>query len=152
MTTNARKMLKLEPSHVSLVVLSIFFGLLLCIQARHHSHTKHKHSHSQTPSPISQPPAPPPDDDQNDNFNVTSYFDVTKFGAVGDGITDDTEAFKMAWDTACQSESEENVIYVPFGLYFMIQSTIFTGPCQGHLILKVSTNYTLYMPFGSCVL
>ena len=43
----------------------------------------------------------------------------------------------MAWDTACESESPVKVILVPQGFSFVIQSTIFTGPCKGGLVLKV---------------
>ncbi|XP_044494604.1 polygalacturonase At1g48100-like [Mangifera indica] len=90
-------------------------------------------------SPSPAPANPPKDDDSK-----AGVFDVRKFGAVGDGITDDTEAFKMAWDTACQNDSA--VILVPYGFTFMIQSTIFTGPCQGRLVFQVDG--TLSPPDG----
>ncbi|KAF2325004.1 hypothetical protein GH714_022189 [Hevea brasiliensis] len=93
---------------------------------------------SLTPSPE---PASPPDDGSDNNSGL---FDVRKFGAVGDGITDDTDAFKMAWETACQVNSA--VILVPYGFKFMIQSTIFTGPCQGGLHFQVDG--TLAPPDG----
>lgn len=115
--------------HILPLAFYIFFLSLFIfvVQARHHSHKKHKHSHSHKP-------APP----YNGNYyNASGIFDVRTFGAIGDGITDDTESFKMAWDTACQSESAGNVIIVPKGFSFIIQSTIFTGPCQGGLIFKV---------------
>ncbi|KAI4349779.1 hypothetical protein L6164_010335 [Bauhinia variegata] len=151
-------------SHISPLAFSIFFvSLFLCIQARHHHITKHKHTRSHISSGISVPPsfppepadppsepadppavAPSPSPDNYDNAN--GVFDVRTFGAIGDGLTDDTEAFKMAWDTACQSESPVNVIRVPRGFSFVIQSTIFTGPCQGALVLKVDG--TLMPPDG----
>lgn len=91
-----------------------------------------------TPTP-SPEPASSPDDGSDYNSGV---FDVRKFGAVGDGITDDTDAFKMAWETACQVDSA--VILVPYGFTFMIQSTIFTGPCQCGLQFQVPcVNYPL---------
>ncbi|KHN20144.1 Polygalacturonase [Glycine soja] len=52
----------------------------------------------------------------------------------------------MAWDSACQSESAVNVIIVPQDFSFLVQSTIFTGPCQGVLELKVDG--TLMPPDG----
>ncbi|KAK7259166.1 hypothetical protein RIF29_24766 [Crotalaria pallida] len=125
-------------SHVSQL---FFFTLFLSIQARHHSHTKHKHSHSHRSYDETSPPPSPSYSD-----NASSIFDVRTFGAIGDGIADDTESFKMAWDTACQSESVINVILVPQGFSFIIQSTIFTGPCQGGLVLKVDG--TLMPPDG----
>ncbi|KAF3436585.1 hypothetical protein FNV43_RR23677 [Rhamnella rubrinervis] len=121
-------------------------------KARLHNHARHKHHHNHNVSYISQPPSPLPNYDND--WSITPYpppsttsndvFDVRNFGAVGDGRTDDTESFKMAWDTACQSESA--VIHVPNGFSFMIQSTIFTGPCQGGLVFQVDG--TLMPPDG----
>jgi len=128
----------------SLVTLLVFCISLVCFflstQARWHNHTKYKHiRHPHKLSNISQPPspAPAPSDPSNDgnSHDSTGLFNVRNFGAVGDGVADDTEAFKMAWDTACQSDSA--VILVPNGFSFMIQSTIFTGPCQGGLVFQV---------------
>lgn len=137
-------------SCVSVFVLCISLGcFFLSTHATRHYHTKHKHRHSHKSSNISQPPstspepAEPPYNDGN-SYNSTGLFDVRNFGAVGDGIADDTEAFKMAWDTACQSDSA--VILVPYGFSFMIQSTIFTGPCQGGLIFQIDG--TLMPPDG----
>lgn len=112
-----------------------FFMVLLCshnVTARyhHHGHRGHhnkKHSHISYPPSIPPEPSNPPADE--------GVYDVRSFGAVGDGIVDDTEAFKAAWDAACQVESA--VIFVPFGYSFMIQSTIFTGPCQSGLVFQV---------------
>lgn len=141
-------------------ILTLLFSLyfltsFLSIQARHHFHTKHKHySHSHnSSSEISLPPAPLPSPTSSAPEEAPSpsaspspspspevasgLLDVRKFGAIGDGITDDTESFKMAWDTACQSELHLNVIFVPPGFSFIVQSTIFTGPCKGGLVLKV---------------
>ncbi|KDO86869.1 polygalacturonase At1g48100 [Citrus sinensis] len=101
---------------------------------------------TRTPSPSSGPAAPP---NKGNDYNspgapTTSpanspddgnVIDVRKFGAVGDGISDDTEAFKMTWDSACQKDFA--VIHVPYGFSFMIQSTIFTGPCQGSIVFQV---------------
>ncbi|XP_038709833.1 polygalacturonase At1g48100-like [Tripterygium wilfordii] len=84
------------------------------------------------PSPSPEPANPP----ENIAYNSsTGVFDVRKFGAIGDGETDDTNAFKMAWDSACQVDSA--VLHVPYGFSFMIQSTIFTGPCQDGLVFQV---------------
>jgi len=103
------------------------------VQARHHSHTKHKHSHSHKSSKHSNH-SPPQNENNN---NASGVLDVRTFGAIGDGKTDDTESFKMAWDTACQNESAVNAILAPQGFSFLIQSTIFTGPCQSVMVLKV---------------
>ncbi|KAM7521380.1 hypothetical protein LguiA_011282 [Lonicera macranthoides] len=96
---------------------------------------------------LSLSPTPAPSPDENPYNNITTMggvFDVRIFGAVGDGVTDDTEAFNTAWDTACQVES--GVLLVPYGYLFMIQSTIFTGPCQGGFVFQVDG--TLMPPDG----
>lgn len=150
-------------SPILTLLFSIYFlTSFLSIQARHHFHTKHKHySHSHnSSSEISLPPAPLPSPTSSAPEEAPStspspspspevasgLLDVRKFGAIGDGITDDTESFKMAWDTACQSESDLNVIFVPPGFSFIVQSTIFTGPCKGGLVLKVDG--TIMTPDG----
>ncbi|KAK4406898.1 Polygalacturonase [Sesamum angolense] len=87
------------------------------------------------------PPSPPPEasisapsPDENSN-NYNGIYDVRMFGAVGDGVTDDTEAFKTAWDSACQTDA--GVLLVPYSYTFMIQSTIFTGPCESGFVFQV---------------
>ncbi|KAL2513744.1 Pectin lyase-like superfamily protein [Forsythia ovata] len=64
-----------------------------------------------------------------------AVFSVLSYGAVGDGYTDDTQAFRMAWDAACQIESA--IFLVPKHYSFMIQSTNFTGPCKNGLIFQI---------------
>ncbi|XP_073137344.1 probable polygalacturonase At3g15720 [Henckelia pumila] len=54
--------------------------------------------------------------------------DVTNYGAVGDGITDDTKAFESAWEAACTSGSSNSVI-VPTG-EFLVSRIVFQGPCK----------------------
>ncbi|KAF5184982.1 Polygalacturonase [Thalictrum thalictroides] len=91
-----------------------------------------------SPAPESSIPKPDPPSDH-------TVFDVRSFGAVGDGITDDTQAFKMAWDTVCQDDhlSESVTLLVPEFHSFMIQSTIFTGPCKmNHVIFQVDGTLT----------
>ncbi|KAL0387318.1 UNVERIFIED_CONTAM: Polygalacturonase [Sesamum radiatum] len=87
---------------------------------------------SASPSPApeaaaaaSQPPSP-----------QVSVFSVVSYGAVGDGVADDTQAFKAAWDAACQAD-DPAVLLVPRHYTFMIQSTIFTGPCTSRLVLQI---------------
>ncbi|MED6120138.1 hypothetical protein PIB30_018166 [Stylosanthes scabra] len=156
------------------ILLALFFALILATQARHHPHhKKHKHSSSShssdnnsnnnqsyassspSPSPSPSPgyddneaaPSPSPSSPSSEgDDNGSEIFDVRTFGAIGDGVGDDTKALKMAWDSACQSESAVNVVLLPRGFSFMVQSTIFTGPCQGALVLKVDG--TLMAPNG----
>ncbi|CAM8920978.1 unnamed protein product [Rhodiola kirilowii] len=85
------------------------------------------------PSPAHEPSVYP--SDIRSKPNVTC-FNVKSFGAVGDGVSDDTQAFKMAWDAACQAVLSSSLI-VPRGSSFMIQSTIFTGPCRNSITLQI---------------
>ncbi|XP_072982818.1 polygalacturonase At1g48100-like [Typha latifolia] len=81
------------------------------------------------------PPTPISEGTSGNSSNNNVIFDVRTFGARGDGLSDDTEAFKSAWDSACQAGSA--VVLAPQGYSFMIHSTIFAGPCQGGVIFQV---------------
>ncbi|KAK4775847.1 hypothetical protein SAY87_023808 [Trapa incisa] len=83
-------------------------------------------------SPPSVPSVPSPDPGGS---GTDCIFDVTSYGAVGDGATDDTAAFREAWNAACAVES--GTILAPSGYSFMITSTIFSGPCKPGLTFKV---------------
>ncbi|KAB1202085.1 hypothetical protein CJ030_MR8G018178 [Morella rubra] len=72
-------------------------------------------------------------------------FNVVSFGAVGHGITDDSEAFKKAWSAACQAKKPA-LLLVPSKRSLMIQAEIFTGPCQSRLIIQIDG--TLMAPDG----
>lgn len=142
-----------------LCFITLILTLISLTEARYHHHKdKHKHNshnhHSSKPQPppssISQPPTHPPgpsdspspslppspsDEPEEDNNGV---YNVRKYGAVGDGETDDTEAFKTAWDSACSNDNDTvSVLLVPYGYTFMIQSTIFTGPCRSYQLFQV---------------
>ncbi|KAG6428266.1 hypothetical protein SASPL_112517 [Salvia splendens] len=132
--------------------LHILFLLIIAIQnvadftngkMHHHSPKKHKHSRKLSPAPAPTPTYPPsiPSDPSygptqpDTDTNTTCIFDVTEFGACGDGSTDDTAAFRAAWKAACQVENA--VVLAPSGLVFMITSTIFSGPCQPGLVFQI---------------
>ncbi|KAL3631801.1 hypothetical protein CASFOL_024785 [Castilleja foliolosa] len=60
-----------------------------------------------------------------------SAVDVTHFGAVGDGKTDDSNAFKLAWEAACREvHSDSAKVTVPFGKTFLLSPISFQGPCN----------------------
>ncbi|KAL9233452.1 hypothetical protein vseg_008452 [Gypsophila vaccaria] len=71
-------------------------------------------------------------------------YDVRSFGAIGDGLIDDTLAFKLAWQFAC--EIENATIVVPQGYSFLILPSIFTGPCKSGLIFQIEG--TIVAPNG----
>lgn len=95
-------------------------------------------SQSQPPSISPNPNDPSPSQEPDDHGSV---YDVRNYGAVGDGVTDDTESFKTAWDLSCSNENNNNtsvsVLLVPYGFIFMIHSTIFTGPCRSYQYFQV---------------
>lgn len=85
----------------------------------------------QSPTVPADSPLPQPG-----NFSSTScIYSVSDYGAVGDGDTDDTDAFRAAWKEACRVEN--GVVLVPSDQVFLITSTIFPGPCEPGLVLKV---------------
>nr|GEV57711.1 probable polygalacturonase At3g15720 [Tanacetum cinerariifolium] len=57
-------------------------------------------------------------------------FDVTHYGAIGDGNADDTDAFVQAWADVCACESEEPTLFVPPDLTFLLRCVSFSGPCR----------------------
>ncbi|XP_021769978.1 polygalacturonase At1g48100-like [Chenopodium quinoa] len=135
--------------HLTFLFLHTLFAINACLfpasQARHHRHTYKRHMHGHYISPpnsgISLPPSSQPDNPAADPpaYAPRGVFDVRTFGAIGDGVSDDTEAFKAAWDAACSSadNSESTALHAPSGHTFMIQSTIFSGPCQSDVIFQI---------------
>ncbi|KAK9130741.1 hypothetical protein Sjap_011228 [Stephania japonica] len=61
---------------------------------------------------------------------------VNGFGAKGDGITDDTQAFRNAWRAACSSPSR-SIIEIPAGNTYLVGPIDFAGPCKSKVTLKV---------------
>ncbi|XVF43986.1 hypothetical protein PTKIN_Ptkin02bG0084000 [Pterospermum kingtungense] len=60
---------------------------------------------------------------------------VDSFGAVGDGVSDDTQAFRKAWDTACSTP--KSVLLVPPGRRYLVNATRFKGPCADSLVVQI---------------
>nr|GEW54177.1 probable polygalacturonase At3g15720 [Tanacetum cinerariifolium] len=68
-----------------------------------------------------------------------SEIDVMDFGAIGDGITDDTLAVNDAWNEACSSTGR---FTFPTG-NFVVQPSIFSGPCKTNtVVVNVIGNVT----------
>ncbi|KAL8216851.1 hypothetical protein R6Q57_023688 [Mikania cordata] len=57
-------------------------------------------------------------------------FDVTHYGAIGDGDADDTKAFVRAWEDLCGDTSMDPTLIVPSMKTFLISCVTFSGPCQ----------------------
>ncbi|KAL9141131.1 hypothetical protein ABFS82_14G083200 [Erythranthe guttata] len=119
----------------------VVFVTTLCFLALSVQCRPFEYSEFRVLSQISASPSPAPEG--SDSFSPSSrenssaaVFSVMSYGAVGDGVSDDTQAFKTAWDNACQSD-ESAVILVPKHYTFMIQSAIFTGPCKNGLVFQI---------------
>ncbi|KAK8934476.1 hypothetical protein KSP39_PZI014735 [Platanthera zijinensis] len=61
----------------------------------------------------------------NKIFNV-----MTDYGAVPDGVTDSTEAFRGAWEGVCAWEGPGARLVIPMGK-FLVGPLEFKGPCKG---------------------
>ncbi|KAL9151377.1 hypothetical protein ABFS82_11G047700 [Erythranthe guttata] len=73
------------------------------------------------------------EDEDEDVFNVMDY------GATGDGLTDDSQAFLEAWEAACNALVEFPKIYVPEESTFLVNPISFYGPCNSPTInFKIS--------------
>ncbi|KAK0606548.1 hypothetical protein LWI29_000490 [Acer saccharum] len=141
---------------VLLIWVSVMFSIQINssnVHGRYHYHKKQNSKGSSVPSsPVSAPEVAPPlvpstpsnspyvpsNPYPNDPTNTTKseyIFDVTNYGAIGDGYTDDTTAFREAWKAACAVESA--TVLAPSDKTFIITSTIFSGPCQPGLVLQV---------------
>ncbi|KAJ7977825.1 Polygalacturonase [Quillaja saponaria] len=131
---------------VFLTILTISFSASADLDSKSHNSNKHrqKSSEKKSPPPSPRPPprsrratSPPPYNNGGRNSgNGKMVFNVVSFGAVGNGVKDDTTAFKMAWGNACKSE-QTATLHVPKGYSFMVQTIIFTGPCKSNLIFQV---------------
>ncbi|KAM7490124.1 hypothetical protein LguiA_033045 [Lonicera macranthoides] len=61
--------------------------------------------------------------------SLAAIFDVTTYGAVGDGKQDDTQAFLKAWKDACSAISESPTLNIPADKTFLLRPVNFKGPC-----------------------
>ncbi|XP_076904735.1 putative polygalacturonase At3g15720 [Bidens hawaiensis] len=72
----------------------------------------------------------------------TIIFDVLKYGAKGNGKTDDSQAFMNAWKAACQSKpNSKSILNIPRGRTYLLKPVAFTGPCKpAKIYVQVSGN------------
>ncbi|KAL6520241.1 hypothetical protein OROMI_032421 [Orobanche minor] len=78
--------------------------------------------------------------DAQGNYNSNPLnnivFNLIKYGAKGDGTTDDTEAFLKTWFEACKVSG--GVMLVPTGYTFLLQPVHFDGSsCQPNIVVQV---------------
>ncbi|KAL9173491.1 hypothetical protein ABFS82_03G118300 [Erythranthe guttata] len=86
-------------------------------------------------------------DEEDDDFEVLGLLysesehgnkvtvNVDEFGAVGDGVSDDTQAFVNAWKQVCTSKN--SVFLVPEGRVYLVNATRFKGPCAEKLVIQI---------------
>ncbi|CAN6446266.1 unnamed protein product [Victoria cruziana] len=66
----------------------------------------------------------------------STTFNVLNYGAKGDGVEDDTEAFQSAWDAACKVEA--STVVVPAEHEFLVRPISFSGPyCQPNIVFQL---------------
>ncbi|XP_031107674.1 probable polygalacturonase At1g80170 isoform X1 [Ipomoea triloba] len=67
-------------------------------------------------------------------------FNVVDYGAKGDGMTDDSQAFLNAWKDACSSNTHRSPqVIIPAGSTFLVKPVQFNGPCMSkHTVFLVS--------------
>ncbi|CAH9083344.1 unnamed protein product [Cuscuta epithymum] len=67
---------------------------------------------------------------------ATTLINVVRLGAKGDGKTDASNAFQLAWSSACGSR-DPVTIYVPRGT-FSVRQAHFNGPCENpHITFRI---------------
>ncbi|CAN4086377.1 unnamed protein product [Withania somnifera] len=80
---------------------------------------------------------PTSDSLRNTSQESENLFRVNDFGAAGDGITDDTNSFKDAWEMACSSPSRSKIV-IPARYSFLVRPINFAGPCQSKVSLRIA--------------
>ncbi|XP_057793660.1 probable polygalacturonase At1g80170 [Salvia miltiorrhiza] len=72
---------------------------------------------------------------ETDGWKKAPVSNVDSFGAVGDGVSDDTKAFVDAWKKACSTRG--SIFLVPKGQRYLVNATKFKGPCAGKLTIQI---------------
>ncbi|XP_074581016.1 polygalacturonase-like [Curcuma longa] len=61
---------------------------------------------------------------------LSATYSVIDYGAKGDGITNDTQAFQNAWSAVCFNSTEPSIMLVPAGKVYLLGLAKFRGPCK----------------------
>ncbi|KAI3775019.1 hypothetical protein L1987_49587 [Smallanthus sonchifolius] len=72
----------------------------------------------------------------------TTIFDVLRYGAKGNGKTDDSQAFIKAWQAACRSTpNARSILNIPGKRTYLLKPVAFNGPCKpSKIFVQVSGN------------
>ncbi|MCO5564799.1 hypothetical protein L7F22_018467 [Adiantum nelumboides] len=74
--------------------------------------------------------------DRNGTGPPFDVVNVDWHGAIGDGLTDDTQAFIDAWHEACTLDSA--VLLIPFNKTYLVNHLEFKGPCGSGLVVELA--------------
>ncbi|XP_044497550.1 probable polygalacturonase At1g80170 isoform X2 [Mangifera indica] len=74
---------------------------------------------------------------------------VGDFGARGDGLYDDTEAFEIVWKLACSFSSRTRIV-IPAGYTSLIHPIDFCGPCKSKVTLVPCRHAPTAVTFHKC--
>ncbi|CAI8608304.1 unnamed protein product [Vicia faba] len=66
---------------------------------------------------------------ENNTYNVMQY------GAIGDGKSDDTQAFSRAWNSACNAGGMSTLV-IPSEKSFFVTKVNFSGPCDSKILIQ----------------
>ncbi|XP_022922566.1 probable polygalacturonase At3g15720 [Cucurbita moschata] len=64
------------------------------------------------------------------NVSASSDFNVLDYGAVGNGKTDDSQAFLKVWKDVCGATIGIPTLRVPIGKTYLLKPLKFEGPCN----------------------
>ncbi|KAL6840324.1 hypothetical protein ACP4OV_030134 [Aristida adscensionis] len=78
---------------------------------------------------------------------VAMYFNVLRYGARPDGVSDSTAPFLRAWADACRSALPA-AVYVPPGRYLVAHGTTFSGPCGSRAVAFAVAGGAVLAPAG----
>ncbi|XP_015573279.2 exopolygalacturonase [Ricinus communis] len=87
-------------------------------------------SSAESPGPASPPPE--------------GVFDITQYGAIADGKTENSKAFLATWEAACRNAGN-STFYIPEGTY-IVGPISFSGPCYKNQSPEVKIEGTLVAP------
>ncbi|CAA6658042.1 unnamed protein product [Spirodela intermedia] len=79
-------------------------------------------------------PAPPPRRRRRAGGGWRTVYSVDRFGAIGDGLHNDTEAFLQAWQAVCSSPTQA-VLKVPARKTYLVWPLDFSGHCSSNSTL-----------------
>ncbi|KAG7981030.1 hypothetical protein I3843_05G212100 [Carya illinoinensis] len=68
---------------------------------------------------------------------ITQVFDVVRYGAFGNGKTDDSQAFLRAWSDVCKASRARGIptLVIPRGKVFLLKPVTFLGPCNSNIVI-----------------